>query len=237
MTHQRGSTDWSLNRLSTPLREKENILTLPKPYPKESQPSKDTDLTKNRDPRDVNKGMSFYCYKKFDFGNCFFEFEVSDVRECHRLICHYINSLLNVKFFHYYIFDNEIRRHFKNLCFSLKTLIRRYSKKQFHKKELYRFWKVKRVQIAKIISDFECSKLCARQVKEKIQAVFDNAFIYSLKNKKYSYLHYAFTLLFKTMYNLIFTDKALKIIHEQEEWTYGIMLKDHQRNISSKSSL
>ena len=162
---------------------------------------------KNQLLKKVVKGMSEYCYRKFEFKNCVFE--VSEMRDCHRMICYYINSLLNLKIFHFYLSDGNIKKCFRVLCYNFKKFLRRCFRNVVFRNELFRFWKVKRVQIAKVLLDFEDFKLTYSEVERKIQSVFDNAFIYSQKSKKFSVLHYQFTVFCKIMYNLIYEDYYL----------------------------
>ena len=174
---------------------------------KETNQVKDINLMKNPVLKEVGRGMSDYCYKKFEFKN--YIFDISEMRDCHRLICHYLNSLLNFKIFHFYLSDWNIKKFFRILCQRIKKFFKRYSNSNVYRKELFRFWKVKRVQIAKVLLDFEDLKLSFRDVEKKIQSIFDNAFIYSQKSKKFSVLHYKFTVFCKIMYNLVFEDYYL----------------------------
>lgn len=118
-----------------------------------------------------------------------------------------MNSFFNVRKFNYYIFNSSIKRTFINLSFYMKKFFKKYNKLNKHFRiELLRFWKVKRVQIAKVIMDYQDNKINVLLIPEKIQNIFDNAFIYSIKKLKYSLLHYRFNIICKVLYNLVFLD-------------------------------
>lgn len=180
-------------------------MTLKRQLPRKFLDLTDTSHMINQKLEKIKKGMSYFYLEKFSFFN--FNFTVQEVRECHRFICFCMNSFFNARKFNYYIFNSSIKKSFISLSFYIKKFFKRYSKLNKHFWiELLRFWKVKRVQIAKVIMDYQDSKISVLLIPEKIQNIFDNAFIYSLKKLRYSLLHYRFNIICKILYNLIFLD-------------------------------
>ncbi len=158
-------------------------------------------LLNKRQNLQISKGMSYYLFRSFIFNE---NITLSRLRECHRDICSMINNIFKKRNFYIHILKDDIRILFKKTLNKIKFMFMSYNK--FIKIEMIRFWKVKRVQIAKLFLDIQDSKFTIEEVFIKLQTIFENAFLYSSKNNYYSDTHYRFTSMLKIIYNLYFED-------------------------------
>ena len=139
--------------------------------------------------------MDSLLFKKLNF----FNLSLSEIKQSHRFVCYVVNALLKGKRLRIKVLDSALKNTFSTYVEKLRFLVNGTS----NLKELCRFWKVKRVQVAKVLIDVLDGKIKEKDTIEKIQNVIENAFIYTTKNS-YSEFYY-FMLMIKVLYSLSFT--------------------------------
>lgn len=141
-------------------------------------------------------GMDSELFTNLVSENCILN--LKEIKQCHRFVCHVMNCILKSKKLKYIVLDDEMKIKFCKYVKKLKYLV----KETNNLKELCRFWKVKRVQIAKVLIDVFDGKLEKSRIIEKIQNVIENAFIYTTKNIYIE--NYYFILFIKVLYKISF---------------------------------
>lgn len=128
--------------------------------------------------------------------------DCSDMREVHRTMCKVVNSLFKRVFYVGYFVNPSNKKKFWVCLTKLAVLMLACDELQI--KELKRYWKVKRVQIAKLFVDFRESAR-RNDLLESVDRVFINGLLYSSSRWNGIFL---FTLAVKSMYALLTEDRV-----------------------------
>lgn len=157
--------------------------------------------------KEVKKKKFRYVYDFifFDLTSVYFIMDLQTFRKIHLSVCRYMNACLKEQLLTLdYFVDNDLRRSMRLVIVKLKILLKTMNK--IENREAFRFWKVKRVQIAKTILDCEDGKIdffsCARDVEK----ILNNGLCYASSKEKNSDKMYSLCLLFKVIYTISFLD-------------------------------
>lgn len=128
--------------------------------------------------------------------------DIIELRSLHKSICEKINSIFRGKRIKYCFASPKLSKLFLQ-C--MRNIIQLYSNVR-NRSEMRRYWKVKRVQIAKLFLDFCDFKLTRKEFSNLFKSVFINGITYSIMKKEHSTMLYYYTLMLKCVYTLIILD-------------------------------
>lgn len=171
--------------------------------------SSSTEVSDHPEPAEKKKQKKNYRYvydlSFFDITSAYFFMDLRHFRKVHLSVCRYMNGCLKKQdFLLAYFVKDELRKCMRCVIYQTRRLV--YKMREDELIESMRFWKVKRVQIAKSILDCSDSKVnfffCTREVEK----IMYNGLCYASSQEKHSNVLYALCLLAKLMYNISLRD-------------------------------
>lgn len=151
-----------------------------------------------------------YDFAFYDLTTCVNYLTIAVFRKVHLSVCRYMNACLkNLNFNLEFFISSCLKRAIRRIIFEIKFLISTFSPNEMS--EAFRFWKVKRVQIAKVLLDCEDNKLSLSHCVTEVEKIISNGLCYASLKDSHSDKMYALCLLAKILYAISILDYKNKM--------------------------
>lgn len=179
---------------------------------KDMTPSPPPKMEKNEPRPEESSGSAAPTNYRYVYDLCFYKFtkiptfmKIQTFRKVHLSVCRYMNGCLkHLDFSLDYFVNDNIRRYIRKVIFEIKVLVNALGCDGV--KECLRFWKVKRVQIAKVILDCLDNKITFTTCCREVERIFSNGLCYASLRENYPDKIYTICLLVKVIYVLSILD-------------------------------
>lgn len=151
------------------------------------------------DQEDRLKYRYVFDYCCFDLTLAYFYMNLKTLKKIHLSVCRYMNGCLKKQMFilDFYLYDRS-RVMCRGLIRKIKCMLNMMNLQE--KTECCRFWKVKRVQIAKALLDCSDKKTQLFTCTKEIEKILYNGMCYASLRKGHSDKLYKLCLLIKALY-------------------------------------
>lgn len=169
----------------------------PSPTPSNRLPAEETKKKKNY------RYVYDLCF--YDITGVYFYLELKTFKKVHLSVCRYMNACLKrQEFILDFFVSDDLRRSIRRVINNLKILIKTLTESETI--ECLRFWKVKRVQIAKAILDCVDKKLHFFECTREVEKILYNGLCYASLKETYSDKLYNLCLFSKLLYSISLLD-------------------------------